>query len=82
MDQGILVADIHGMNVYQAKTCLNSLIKRASGATYRIRVIHGYHSGTALKDMIRAEYGGNHAKVKRIEVGLNPGETDLVLKEF
>ena len=44
-------------------------------------MIHGYHSGTALRDMIRREYG-NNSKVKRIEFGLNQGETDLVLREF
>ncbi len=30
---------------------------------------------------IRKEYA-KHPKVLRIELGLNPGETDLVLREF
>ena len=53
-----------------------------SGASvYRLKVIHGYHGGTVLRDAVRARYR-NHPKVKRIEVGLNPGETDLVLREL
>ena len=53
-----------------------------SGASvYRLKVIHGYHGGTVLRDAVRVRYR-NHPKVKRIEVGLNPGETDLVLREL
>ena len=37
--------------------------------------------GTALRDAIRTQYK-NHPKVRRIEIGLNPGQTDLVLREL
>ena len=49
--------------------------------TYRIRIIHGYHGGTVLRDMVRREYGA-HPRVKRVEGGFDPGITDLVLREF
>ena len=65
---------------YQAKVVIDSKLRRSAGA-YRIRVIHGYHGGTSLRDGIRKEYA-KHPKVLRIELGLNPGETDLVLREF
>ena len=81
MQPGILELDVHGMNRYQAKTYIDSQLKRADGSVYRIRVIHGFHGGTGLRDMIRKEYGGRKG-VLRLEIGLNPGETDLVLREI
>ena len=79
MNQGILTADIHRMNTLQAKIKLDSLLKGCKA--YRLVVVHGYRGGTALRDMVRSVYK-NHPKVLRIELGLNPGETTLVLKEF
>ena len=78
---GIVEIDIHGMNSYQAKLCLESAIKRARSDVYRIRVIHGYHGGTALRELVRRELARN-PKVLRVELGANQGETDLVLREF
>ena len=81
MSAGILRLDVHGMTKYQAKILIESRLRRAGGGVYRIRVIHGYHGGTQLRDMVRKELAA-HPKVLRIEVGLNPGETDLVLREL
>lgn len=81
MTPGILELDLHGKNTYQAKVALESALRRAGAGTYRIRIIHGYHGGTALRDMVRREYGA-HPRVKRIEGGFDPGITDLVLREY
>lgn len=78
---GVMEVDIHGMTKYQAKIFLESRIKSASNGVYRIRVVHGYHGGTELRDMVRGEIAKNK-KVLRIELCLNPGETDLVLREL
>lgn len=78
---GVVEIDIHGMTKYQAKILLESRLKRAGGSIYRLRVIHGYHGGTELRDLVRNELG-KHPKVRRVEVGLNPGETDLILREL
>ena len=78
---GILELDLHGKNEYQAKVAIDAALRRAKAGTYRLRLIHGYHGGTALRDGIRGRYGAN-GKVIRIELGLNPGQTDLVLREF
>ena len=80
MNTAILELDVHGMTLYQAQIAIDAALKRAGGA-YRIRVIHGYHGGTALRDGIRARYAA-HPKVLRVELGLNQGQTDLVLREF
>lgn len=81
MQAGILELDLHGMNTYQAKIAIDSQLKRAKRGVYRLRLIHGYHGGTALRDMIRETYR-HHPRVLRVELGLNPGETELVLREF
>lgn len=81
MTGGILELDVHSMTKVQAKIAVDAKLRRAGSGVYRIRIIHGYHGGTALRDMIRLEYAGN-PKVKRIELGLNQGVTDLVLREF
>ena len=62
MQPGIIELDLHGKNAYQA----------------RVRLIHGYHGGTALRDLCR-EYAG-HPRVLRLVA--SPGSTDLVLREF
>ena len=80
MNGAIREVDVHGMTLYQACIAVDAALKRADGA-YRIRVIHGYRAGTALRDGVRSRYAA-HPKVKRVEIGLNPGETDLVLREF
>lgn len=79
MNQGIIEIDVHGMNQFQAKTTIQAVLKKANRGTYMIRIIHGYHNGTALRDMIRREYR-KHPKVLRVEVSLNPGVTELILR--
>ena len=81
MNPGTVIADLHGKNKYQAKVTVDALLRRAGGSTYRLRLIHGYHGGTALRNMLRKEFAG-HKKVLRIELGLNQGSTDLVLREW
>ena len=63
---GIVELDLHGKNAYQAQVAIDAALRRAGG-------------GTALRDMIRREYAG---RVLRLETGIDPGVTDLVLREF
>ena len=79
MTNAILTLDLHGCTVYQAKIAIDAQLKRAKGV-YRIRLIHGCHGGTALRDMIRKDYR-KHPAILRLELGSNT-ETDLVLREF
>ena len=81
MNEAIVTVDLHGKTTYQAQVTIDALLRRARAGTYRIRLIHGSHGGTALRDMIRETYR-HHPRVLRVELGLNPGETDLVLREF
>ena len=81
MNAGTLTVDLHGKNTYQAKVTLDAALRRAKAGTYRIRVVHGYHSGTALRDFIRTEYG-RHPKVLRLMSSPDGGATELVLREY
>lgn len=81
MQAGILTADLHGKNTYQARITVDALLRRAGAGTYRIRLIHGYHGGTALKDFLKAEYG-RHPKIKRLILSPDGGTTELVLREY
>lgn len=80
MQSAILTLDLHGCTVCQAKIAIDAQLRRAKAGTYRIRLIHGCHGGTALRDMIRKDYR-KHPRVLRLELGSN-SETDLVLREF
>ena len=81
MTGGFLEIDIHNMTKVQAITAVDAQLRRADASVYRLRVIHGYHGGTVLRDAVRA-HCKKHPKVRRIELGLNPGETDLILREL
>ena len=78
---GFVEIDVHNMTRTQAITAIDARLRRADASVYRLRIIHGFHGGTVLRDAVRAHYKG-HPKIKRIEVGLNQGVTDLVLREL
>ena len=73
--------DVHQLTRTQAIAAIDAVLRRTKGEVYRLTVIHGYHGGTVLRDAVRAHYR-SHPKVLRVELGLNPGETDLILKEL
>lgn len=81
MNAGILTADLHGKNTYQAKVAIDALLRRAGNGTYRLRLIHGCHGGTALRDFIRSEYA-RHPKVRRLILSPDGGVTELILREY
>lgn len=81
MYQAIIEIDLHQKNLYQSRIAIDAALRRANAACCRIRIIHGYNSGTAIRDLIRDEYG-DHPKVRRIESDLNRGITELVLRDY
>lgn len=81
MEPGTVTVDLHGKNKYQTKLTVDALLRRAGGGTYRLRLIHGCHGGTALRDFIRTEYG-RHPRVKRLILSPDGGATELVLREY
>lgn len=81
MSTPIVTIDLHGLFQDEAIKVIDKALKESDGGTYRIKLIHGYHRGTSLKDMIMDEYRYD-PKVLRIEPGENMGTTILVLREF
>ncbi len=81
MHAGVWEVDLHGKNEYQAQVTIDAALRRVRTGTYRLRCIHGHHGGTALRDMIRRQYAKD-PRVIRLETGVGPGVTDLVLREF
>lgn len=73
--------DLHGKNLYQARIAVSSALTRATAADYRLKIIHGYRQGSAIRDMIREEFR-SHPRVIRFEPGSNPGQTEIVLREY
>lgn len=80
MTAGITELDFHGKTVYQARTALDAALKRAGPGTYRIRVIHGFNSGTAIRELIWEEYSRRPGVLRCAANG--SGCTDLVLREY
>ena len=70
---GGTVYTLHVIHCYHGGTFLRDAIR----AHYR----SNHHGGTVLRDAIRAHYRSN-PKVVRIELGLNSGETDLILRDL
>lgn len=81
MESAAISVDLHGKNTYQAKVTVDALLRRAGDGTYRIRLVHGCHGGTALRDLIQAEYA-RHPRVKRLILSPDGGATELVLREY
>lgn len=81
MGPGVLTADLHGKTRYQAQVTIDALLRRAVPGTYRLRLIHGCHGGTELRELIRDRYGRN-PMVKRLIVSPDGGTTELVLREY
>ena len=44
--------DLHGKNLFQARTAVMSALARATAADYRLRIIHGHKQGSAIRDMV------------------------------
>ena len=79
--QSVIEIDLHGKNQYQAKVAIDAALRRARPGVLRLRIIHGFNGGTALRDLVRSEYA-RHPKILRLETRLGDGVTDLVLREF
>lgn len=81
MSPGIITVDLHGKNTHQARVTVDALLRRAGNGTYRLRLVHGCHAGTALRDFLGKTYAC-HPRVKRLLRSPDGGTTELVLREY
>ena len=81
MNDPFVTIDLHGRTQAEAIRAIDRALAKSGPMTYQLRLVHGFHRGTSLRDMIWDEYR-YHDKVLRIMPGDNPGITVLVLKEL
>ena len=69
--------DFHGLSAQEAESQLRGLLKHCPKDVSEIEVIHGYHSGQAIKNMLSSF---KHKSIERKIIGLNNGVTVIILK--
>ena len=75
---GTEVIDLHNETRESGRKKLTAKLNSLPKGTQELVVIHGYHSGTVLRDMVR---GFKHPKVERKILGMNQGETIFVIRK-
>lgn len=71
--------DVHGCSVAEAKTMITRALKTMNKDVRVLRVVHGYHNGQKIAAMVRRNFR-SHPKIERIELSMNPGITDLIIR--
>lgn len=69
--------DLHGETRESAKQKLQCRLKSLPKDTRELVVIHGFHKGNVLQETVRKF---KHPKVERVILGLNQGETILLIR--
>lgn len=69
--------NIHNMKYADAKKYLEQFLSRANGNVKEVTVIHGYSSGTVLRDMVRKDL--RHHRIWQKQLTVNPGVTILAI---
>ncbi len=70
--------DLHGQTRESAKKLIDSELKKLPPDTREVEIVHGFHQGTSLRDMVRAY---KHPKVERKILGLNQGTTVFIIRQ-
>ena len=81
MTGGVVELDLHGTRIpIRRRSRWTPPCAAPATGTYRLRLIHGYRGGTAIRDMLWLTYG-RRSQVKRM-VSVSEGVTELVLREY
>jgi len=73
--------DIHGYTVDEAKRFIEKTIAKLDKSVTELVVIHGYHSGNQLKNLLSSANGIRSKRIKRRKYSMNQGQTILELYE-
>lgn len=73
-----LEVDIHDMTVIEARKELISLISKCDKNTKEIDIVHGFHGGQALLNLVRKEL--KHPRIVKRILSMNQGVTTLVIQ--
>ena len=77
-EKQVMTVNLHQMNTAQAKDWLYQKVSSAPREIREIEVIHGFHGGTALQNMVRKSFC--HPRVRSKVIPLNQGSTILILR--
>lgn len=69
--------DLHGHTVDSARSLITYTLKTLPKDVREVTVIHGYHGGTALRDMV-SKY--SNSKIERKILGINQGATIFIIR--
>lgn len=76
----ILIIDLHEMTVAEAEYYLEKELDTAPEYVKVVEVIHGFHQGRAILNMVRKEF--RHPRILRKYVEFNQGTTKFELKKL
>ena len=71
--------DLHGYTLDDAKIELDNFLNFVDKNIDEVHVVHGYHSGNAIKNYLKHDF--RHKRVKKNLHSVNQGITILVLKK-
>jgi len=71
--------DLHGCSLDDAKVELDNFLNFVDKTTDEVHVIHGYHSGNAIKNYLKHDF--RHKRVQKKLHSVNQGITILVMKK-
>ena len=71
--------DLHGYTLDDAKVELDNFINFVDKDTDEVHVVHGYHSGNAIKNYLKHDF--RHKRVQKKLHSVNQGITILVMKK-
>lgn len=71
-----LQIDLHGHTVESSRKLLTQSLKNLPSDVREVTVLHGFHGGTALRDMVRRY---KNPRIERKILGLNQGETVFII---
>ena len=74
----VIELDIHGMYADDAKREIERYLSTVSPKVQEVIVIHGYHKGQVLKNIVITRL--KHPRIASKLVSLNEGQTRLILK--
>ncbi len=72
------IVDLHGKSINDAQVELNHVINSVDVNYQYVLVVHGYNSGTSLKNYVRNQFKHNLVTEK---INIDAGRTLLRLKE-
>lgn len=71
--------DIHGYTVDEARIFIEKTIAKLDKNVTELVVIHGYHGGNQLKNLLSSPNGIRSKRISRRKYSMNQGETILEL---